>query len=122
MCAHLQRHDIVAERAHRQRHDAEEDHDGAVHRAELVVELWGHDPARHSRLAQPLHQKPKRQRLAGIRQLPAHEHHQAEAKEEEHQGSQAVLNADHLVVGREDVLSPERQLAVMFVVMMRFCH
>ena len=37
--ADLQRHHVVAEGADRERHDAEEHHDGAVHRAELVVEL-----------------------------------------------------------------------------------
>ena len=42
--ADLQRHDVVAERAEGQRHDAEEHHDGAVHRAEPVVEL-GRDRA-----------------------------------------------------------------------------
>jgi hypothetical protein len=41
--ADLQRRDEVAEAAHRERHDAEEHHDGAVHRAELVVELGQHD-------------------------------------------------------------------------------
>ena len=33
---------IVAEAADRERDDAEEDHDGAVHGAELVVELGRH--------------------------------------------------------------------------------
>ena len=37
--------DEVAEAADRQRHDAEEHHDRAVHRAELVVELGQHDAA-----------------------------------------------------------------------------
>ena len=44
--ANLQRHHEVAEAADGQRHDAEEHHDGAVHRAELVVELGQHDAAR----------------------------------------------------------------------------
>ena len=44
--ANLQRHHEVAEAADGQRHDAEEHHDGAVHRAQLVVELGQHDAAR----------------------------------------------------------------------------
>ena len=44
-----------------------------------------------------------RQRLARIRQLPAHQHHQAKAEEEENQSGDAVLDADHLMIGREDV-------------------
>ena len=43
--ANLQRDDVVAERAEGQRHDAEEHHDGAVHGAELVVELGRDDAA-----------------------------------------------------------------------------
>ena len=43
--ADLQRHHEVAEPADRERHDAEEDHDRAVHRPELVVELGQHDAA-----------------------------------------------------------------------------
>ena len=38
----LQRHEIVAKRAGEQRHDREEDHHGAVHGHELVVELGQH--------------------------------------------------------------------------------
>jgi hypothetical protein len=36
-------HDVVAERAERERHDAEEHHDGAVRGTELVVELREQD-------------------------------------------------------------------------------
>ena len=46
--ADLQRHHEVAEAADGERHDAEEHHDGAVHRAELVVELGQHDAARRA--------------------------------------------------------------------------
>ena len=90
---------------------AEEDHDGAVHRPELVVELGEHRPARHARLAEdPAEQ---RQRGARVGELPAHEHHQRKAEEEEQQAGDGVLDADDLVVGGEDVLAPEAELLVM---------
>src|SRR5437773_7549263 len=63
-----------------------------------------------------------RQRLAGIRQLPAHQHHQAEAKEEEHQPAEAILNSDHFVVGGKNIFSPPSELVMLVrgVVRMRF--
>jgi hypothetical protein len=82
-----------------------------VHRAELVVELGEHRPARHARLAE---QRPEqRQRAARVGELPAHQHHQREAEEQEQQAGDRVLDADDLVVGREDVRAPEAQLFVM---------
>src|SRR4029453_1774054 len=54
-----------------------------------------------------------RQRLAGIRQLPAHQHHQAESKEEEHQPAEAILNSDHFVVGGKDIFSPPPELVML---------
>ena len=60
------------------------------------------------------------QRLARIRQLPAHQHHQRKTKEEKNQAAKAVLNADHFVVGRKNVFSPQTELVMLvFVVMMR---
>src|SRR5438067_9318536 len=63
-----------------------------------------------------------RQRLAGIRQLPAHQHHQAESKEEEHQPAEAVLNSDHFVVGGKNVFSPPPELVMLMsgIVRVRF--
>ena len=61
-----------------------------------------------------------RQRLSRIGQLPAHQHHQAKAEEQEDQPGDPVLDADHLVIGRDDVFFPEWQLVVVVrVVMMR---
>ena len=51
--------------------------------------------------------------LAGIGELPAHQHHQREAEEQEQQARDRVLDADYLVVDREDVLAPEAQLLVV---------
>ena len=59
-----------------------------------------------------------RQRLARIRQLPAHQHHEAEAEEQENQPGDAVLDPDHLVIGRDDVFSPEWKFVVIVPVMM----
>ena len=86
----------------------EEDHDGAVHRAELVVELREHRPARHARLAEEV--ADERQRRARVSELPAHQHHQRKAEEQEQEAADAVLDADDLVVGGEDVLAPEAKL------------
>src|SRR6266853_2026204 len=63
-----------------------------------------------------------RQRLAGIRQLPAHQHHQAESKEEEHQPAEAVLNSDHFVVGGKNVFTPPSEIVMLMrrVVRVRF--
>ena len=106
--ADLQRHHEVAETADGERDDAEEHHDGAVHRAELVVELRQHDPARGLVLTEQV--ADERNRRARIGQLPPHDHHQAEAEEQEEQGGDRVLDPDHLVVDGEDVLPPETQL------------
>jgi energy-coupling factor transporter ATP-binding protein EcfA2 len=95
-------------------HHAEEDHDGSVHRPELVVELGEHRPARHPRFAEE--RADERQRRARVGELPAHQHHQAEAEKQEQQAGDAVLDADDLVVDREDVLAPEAQFFVVGVV------
>ena len=99
----------VPESADGEGDDAEEDHDGAVHRPELVVEVREHRPARHARLAEEAAEH--RQRGARVGELPAHQHHQREAEEEEQQGGDGVLDADDLVVGGEDVLPPEAELS-----------
>jgi hypothetical protein len=39
--------------------------------------------------------------------LPAHHHHQGKAKEQKDQATDAVPDADDLVVGGEDVLPPK---------------
>ena len=81
--ADLERQHEVAEAADGQRHDAHEDHDRAVHRPELVVELGQHDAAGRVGLA---HQAADdRNRPTGEGELPAHDQHQAEAEQEEHQ-------------------------------------
>ena len=109
--SNLERDDEVPESADGERHDAEEDHDGAVHRPELVVELGEHRPARHARLAEDAAEQ--RQRRARIGELPPHEHHQRKAEEEEQQAGDGVLDADDLVVDGEDVLTPEAERLVM---------
>ena len=53
---------------------------------------------------------------ARVGELPAHQHHQREAEEQEQQAGDGVLDADHLVVDGEDVLPPEPELLVVGVV------
>jgi hypothetical protein len=106
--ADLQRHQVVAEGAHGEGHDAQEHHDGAVHGPELVVELGDDDPPR--RLEQIADQ---RHRLVRIGERPPHHHHQREAEEEEDQRREPILDADDLVVLGKDVLGPEPRLFVV---------
>jgi hypothetical protein len=101
----LERHHVVAERAHHQRHDRHEHHDGPVHGTELVEELGQHATAWRGGVAEEL--ADQRDRLAGERHLPAHQQHQREPGEQEHQRGQPVLDPDHLVVLREHVAPPE---------------
>src|SRR6266480_4627562 len=53
------------------------------------------------------------QRLAGISQLEAHQHHQAKAEEQERETAQTVLNPDHFVVGGKNIFSPPPELVVL---------
>src|SRR6267378_1488544 len=55
----------------------------------------------------------QRQRLAGISQLEAHQHHQAKAEEQERETAQTVLNPDHFVVGGKNIFSPPPELVVL---------
>ena len=55
----------------------------------------------------------QRHRRARVGELPAHQHHQGEAEEQEQQAGDGVLDADDLVIGGEDVLAPEAELLVM---------
>ena len=54
-----------------------------------------------------------RQRRARVGELPAHQHHQREAEEQEEQAGDGVLDTDDLVVDREHVRAPEAQYLVM---------
>jgi hypothetical protein len=51
-----------------------------------------------------------------VRDFPAHHQHQAEPEEEEEQGGDPVLEADHLVIGRKNVFAHETLVFVMRVV------
>src|SRR5882757_5976135 len=53
-----------------------------------------------------------RQRLTGVSQLPAHQHHQAKAEEQERESTKTVLDPDHLVVGGKNIFSPPTKLMV----------
>ena len=111
-----QRHDVVAERRERQRHDAEEHHDGAVHRAEGIVKV-GRNRAARRRLAEDFFEQraEHRHRHARMRDLPAHQHHQEKSEQHEAERHETVLDADDLVVGGENILAPETRLVVFGV-------
>src|SRR5436190_6781637 len=59
------------------------------------------------------------QRLAGISQLPAHQHHQAKTKKQEGETTKTVLNADHLMVGGENIFTPPTKLVVFMFASVR---
>src|SRR5436190_3159722 len=59
------------------------------------------------------------QRLAGISQLPAHQHHQAKTKKQEGQTAKTVLNPDDLMVGGENIFAPPTKLVVFMFASVR---
>ena len=69
-----------------------------MHRPELVVELGEHRPARHARIAEDA-RRASGSGGARVGELPAHEHHQRKAEEEEQEAGDGVLDADDLVIG-----------------------
>ena len=93
----LERQHEISESADGEGHHAEEDHDGAVHRAELVVELGEHRPARHACVAEQV--ADERQRHARVGEVPPHDHHQRKAKQQEQQPGHGILDPDDLVIG-----------------------
>jgi hypothetical protein len=109
----------VAKRPRQERDDHEEDHDRRVHREELVVKLRRHlVPERRIRPQQPAQD---RHRLPRPGELPAHRHRQQSADDEEDQAGEEKLDADDLVVGREDVArqEPRRRRMNVIVVAVR---
>jgi hypothetical protein len=60
-----------------------------------------------------------RQRLPRVSQLPAHQHHQAKAKEQEGETTKTVLNPDHLMVGGENIFAPPTKLVVFMFARVR---
>jgi hypothetical protein len=51
--------------------------------------------------------------------LPAHQHHQAKAKEQEGKTAKTVLNPDHFVVRGEDIFAPPTKLVVFMFASVR---
>ena len=79
----------------------EEHHDGAVHRAELIVEIRKQHASRRIRLAEE--RAEKRQRLPRIGELPSDDQDQHKSDQEKEEAGRGVLKTDGLVVGREEV-------------------
>jgi hypothetical protein len=94
--------DVVAECANRQGHHAEKHHDGAVHGAELVVELREENAPRRV-LAKP--PADERQGLAGVRVLSPDDQDERKPHQQEAQAGETVLQANVFVVGREKILT-----------------
>ena len=76
-----------------------------MHREQLVVELRRHLVA--ERGVGPEQPAQNRHRLPGPGKLPAHGHRQQAADHEEDQTRGQKLDADDLVVGREDIAGQE---------------
>jgi len=55
----------------------------------------------------------RRDGLLRMRDLPAHHQHQEKAEEQKKQRRNAVLNADDLMIGGENVFAPETELFVL---------
>jgi len=93
-----------------------------VHGAELVVELRRHVSEGHVALAEdrgehaPHHADVLRIEVVPRRrhrELIPHEQHHPEPDQQEHESRDHVLHADHLVIDRKHVFSPEGQRLVM---------
>ena len=114
--ADLKRHDKIAKGGEGHRHDSKKNHNRAMHRAKGIIQIGRNRTVGSHVLSENIIEKAADdgQWLARIGDRPAHDAHQAETKKEEEQGHEAVLNADHLVIGGENVFSPESEL-VMFV-------
>ena len=99
-----ERDEEVAEAADEHRGHGEEDHDQAVGGEDLLVGRRTDHPAvlAEEKLADHW------DRAVGERPLPADEHRERPADEQEEQACPEELLADHLVVDGEDVLAPER--------------
>ncbi len=70
-------------------------------------------------MAAPKQPADERNGPARIGELPPHQHHQAEAEEQEKEAGYRVLDPDDFVILREDVFAPEPELFMrMFVRML----
>src|ERR1700704_5044240 len=56
-----------------------------------------------------------RHRLPRIGELPAHQHHQIESEKQKDEAADPVLNADHLVIGGENVSAPPTELVMLVI-------
>lgn len=51
--------------------------------------------------------------MTGIGQLETHHHHQAEPNEQEDESTDAILEADNLVIGGKDIFAPPSQFVMV---------
>ena len=118
--ANHQRHHVIAERRERQRHDAEKHHDRPVHRAEGIVKLRRNRAVAGHRRPEHFFQQraEQRNRLARMRNLPAHQQHQEKSEQQENQRREAVLDADDFVVGGKNVAAQKTRIMVLVPVLL----
>ena len=115
----LEGRNVVSEGTETKRHNAEEDHDRAVHRTEHIVGIACHltvqQPARFPCVGKK-EAHPLRQRLVRVGDAPAHDHHQIETEGKEQHGGDSILQADGLVIGGENVFPEPAGIVVMLAV------
>ena len=107
----LERDEQIAEDPHQQRHDREEDHDGAVHGDQRVVELGQHDGA----IGRGCHHFVGEEHapghgLARETQLPPDHRREQSPHHEEEEAHEEELGADDFVVARENVTPNPRDV------------
>ncbi len=103
-----QRDQEVAEGSGEDRNHDEEDHHGGVHREEHRVEFGRNLSALAGKVAaEDWHVLPR------PGQLPADAQCQGSTQQHHHQRGEQELDADHLVIGREDILLDEGQFVVV---------
>jgi hypothetical protein len=108
--ANLQRDEVISERPDQQRDDHEEDHDRPMHGEEHGVEL-GRDRAAGG----GEHPRESRHRPPRPSELVADGHGHQAPEHQEQQAREQELQADDLVVDREDVLPHEPEFVVVVV-------
>jgi hypothetical protein len=76
-----------------------------MHRAQLVVELREYNAA--GCVGDTKHGGSERQRLSGVRKLPADDQNEREACEEKKKTGKTVKKADYFVISREEVFEEQ---------------
>jgi hypothetical protein len=114
-CSDLKGDQEVSEQADHHRHDGEEDHEGRVHGEEAVIELRLNHPLRGNRVREYSPKQIPGKLLPRESKLPAEQQCQPPSYQQEEEGAEHELNADDLVIDREDILLYKAHLRVGLV-------